>query len=112
MYHYNAKVLRIVDGDTYDMKVDLGFDIWVKTRFRLNGVDTPETWRPTTEAERAHGHEATAAVKEFMEGQMVEITSYSKDKYGRYLCDVEKDGISLAGMLLAKGLAKRESYED
>ena len=43
MYTYNAKVERVVDGDTVDALVDLGFDTWKKVRFSLNGIDA---WEP------------------------------------------------------------------
>ena len=43
MYKYNAKLDRVVDGDTIDAMVDLGFDIWTHKRIRLLGIDAPET---------------------------------------------------------------------
>ena len=43
MFIYNAKCLRVVDGDTVDATVDLGFDTWKKIRIRLVGINTPET---------------------------------------------------------------------
>ena len=42
MYKYGAKLLRVVDGDTADVMIDLGFDTWVKARLRFKGVDTWE----------------------------------------------------------------------
>ena len=110
MYEYSAIVNRVVDGDTYDITVSLGFDINVKVRFRLKGVDTPETWRPKTEAEKEHGALATQAVKDLIEGEYVTINTYRKDKYGRYLCDININEIDLAEFLRAKDLLKRDSY--
>ena len=44
MYEYNAKILRIVDGDTIDVDIDLGCGVWIhKERVRLEGIDTPES---------------------------------------------------------------------
>ena len=43
MYEYNAKCVRVVDGDTADFLVDLGFDTWKKVRVRFAGINTPET---------------------------------------------------------------------
>ena len=43
MYEYNAKLDRVVDGDTVDAMIDLGFDTWVHKRIRLEGIDAPET---------------------------------------------------------------------
>ncbi len=42
MYTYNAKLVRVVDGDTVDLKIDLGFDIWINERVRLKDIDAPE----------------------------------------------------------------------
>ena len=42
MYKYGAKLIRVVDGDTADVMIDLGFDTWIKSRLRFKGVDTWE----------------------------------------------------------------------
>lgn len=110
MYEYTAYVDRVIDGDTYDVTIDLGFDIAVKQRVRINAVDCPETWHPESEAEREHGLEATAAVKKLIEGKKVKIVTYKTDKWGRYICDVYIGDINLAGYLLVNGLTKRECY--
>jgi len=110
MYEYKALVTRVVDGDTFEMKVDLGFDISVNTIFRLKDIDTPETWRPRNEAERAHGEQATLAVKDLIEGEIVTIRTYKKGKYGRYICDVIINDVNLADYIISKDLVKRDSY--
>jgi len=83
-----AKVVKIVDGDTFDLLIDLGFDVRTCTRVRLSGVDT---WEVTGE-ERPEGLKAKARVLELMpEGSTVRIRSYrggSRGKYGRWLADV------------------------
>ena len=43
MYEYKAKLLRVIDGDTVDCVIDLGFNVRLKERVRLKGIDTPET---------------------------------------------------------------------
>jgi micrococcal nuclease len=43
MYEYDAKVLRVIDGDTVDALIDIGFSVWVKKRIRLYGINTPES---------------------------------------------------------------------
>ncbi len=43
MYEYSAKLIRVRDGDTIDASIDLGFDVWVKKRIRLYGIDGPES---------------------------------------------------------------------
>ena len=54
MYTYNIELLRVVDGDTIDAKIDLGFDVFVKKRVRFLGVDTPES-RTRDLEEKARG---------------------------------------------------------
>lgn len=112
MYNYKAKVIRVVDGDTYDMEVDLGFDIRFTARFRLRGIDTPETWRPKTESEREHGERATAFVNGLIGGKEVTIYSHKLGIYGRYSCDVfDERGDSLADILKKEGFEKLATYE-
>lgn len=109
MFTYNAKVVRVVDGDTIDVEIDLGFDIWHKTRLRLSGIDTPEV---STE----FGKVVRQYVKEALEGQLVTITTAKPDKYGRYLAEVFIKGNSLNQNLLKIGMAlpynggKRETW--
>ena len=66
MYKYGAKLLRVVDGDTADVMIDLGFDTWVKARLRFKGVDTWEK-RTRDKAEKAKGLLASAFTKEHLE---------------------------------------------
>ena len=65
-YIYGAKLLRVVDGDTADVMIDLGFDTWVKARLRFKGVDT---WEKRTRDldEKAKGIEASAFTQEYLE---------------------------------------------
>ena len=53
MYKYNAKLIRVIDGDTIDALIDLGFDVWVKKRIRLYGINTPETRTRDLEEKKA-----------------------------------------------------------
>lgn len=111
MYNYKAVVERVVDGDTYDLIVDVGFSVTIKHRFRLNGIDTPETWRPKTEAEREHGERATDFVRNLMEGETVTIYSHKLGAYNRYDADVIlPDGRDLVTVLKQEGFEKRLSY--
>jgi len=87
MYDYKIKeVTKIVDGDTIDCILDLGFNISFKGRFRLSGYDAPETWRPKTEAERVAGEKVTQFLESLLEkyeGNIV-IRSNKLRIYGRY----------------------------
>jgi len=88
-YIYRIKsVLKVVDGDTIDAAIDLGFDISLTKRIRLAGVDTPES-RTTDVKEKALGLEVKEWLKKKLEGQTDIIVktelSDSTEKYGRIL---------------------------
>jgi micrococcal nuclease len=113
MYNYKAIVTRVVDGDTFDATVDLGFGVLKKHRFRLKDVDTPETWRPKTEAERVHGTMASDFVKTLIEGQSVVLTSVKSAVYSRYEAHVTlSNGDDLGTLLIENDLVKLDKYED
>ena len=84
---YSAKLQRVVDGDTCDALIDLGFDTWVKKRIRFYGVDTWES-RTRNKEEKVKGLAAKAYVKDLLEnsdeGKFV-LKSYGVGKYGRVL---------------------------
>ena len=85
MYTYNIELLRVVDGDTIDAKIDLGFDIWVKKRVRFLGVNTPECRTKDLE-EKAKGLAAKDRVKALLEGcKNIQLQSHGVGKYGRWL---------------------------
>ena len=98
MYEYFVReVKNVVDGDTIDVIIDLGFDIMFASRVRLAGIDTPES-RTTDKAEKALGVEA----KEYLKKQLKDAKSVvirtekmdSSEKYGRILGWVYVNGES------------------
>jgi micrococcal nuclease len=111
MYEYRVKsVLAVVDGDTIDVDIDLGFDISLTKRVRLAGIDTPES-RTTNKEEKVLGLE----VKELLKKKLKEAKSIviktqlpdSTEKYGRILGWVYLDGaeLSVNEALIAGGYA-------
>ena len=98
-YIYKAKLDRVVDGDTVDALIDVGFDIWFKKRIRFKGVDTWES-RTRNLEEKALGLKAKARTKELLEkvsskSGYFRIKSYGLGKYGRVIADIfimDKDG--------------------
>jgi micrococcal nuclease len=113
-YDYRASLRRVVDGDTFDLDIDLGFEVRAVTRVRLLGVNTPEV----VGAMRLQGQAATAFVQRWFDaraGQML-LRSYKaklKEKYGRWLVEVwapDGQGISLNEELLQHGLAAPMTY--
>jgi len=84
MYEYRCKVLRIVDGDTVDVDIDLGFGIWMhRERIRVMGIDTPES-RTRDLTEKAFGLAAKEFVKSLMPIGSTQIIKTQKDKTGKF----------------------------
>ena len=98
-YIYRAKLDRVVDGDTVDALIDVGFDIWFKKRIRFKGVDTWES-RTRNLEEKKKGLAAKARTKEVLEkisskSGYFRLKSYGLGKYGRVLGEIfvmDKDG--------------------
>ena len=108
MYEYSCKVKRVVDGDTVDVVLDLGFDVSYSCRVRLYGIDTPES-RTRDKDEKARGKMAGAFLEEAIEdGEKVVIQTKLKDsrgKYGRVLGDVVVDDININQLMVKCHLA-------
>jgi len=98
-YIYRAKLDRVVDGDTVDALIDVGFDIWFKKRIRFMGLDTWES-RTRDLEEKKLGLKAKARTKELLEevsekSGYFRLKSYGLGKYGRVLGELfimDKDG--------------------
>jgi micrococcal nuclease len=111
MYEYFVKeVKNVVDGDTIDVIIDLGFDILFASRVRLAGIDTPES-RTTDKAEKALGIEAKEYLKKHLkDAKSVVIRTEkmdSSEKYGRILgwVYVNGDSESLNNKMINDGYA-------
>jgi len=91
-YIYRGKLERVVDGDTIDALIDVGFDIWIKKRIRYSGIDTWES-RTRDLAEKAKGLEAKARNKELLKeisskSGYFRLKSHGVGKYGRVLGEI------------------------
>ena len=123
-----TKINRVVDGDTIDVTIDLGFDLYKKERVRIAGVDTPEK-RTRDKEEKALGLDATAWMKEKLEGAIKgdnELTIRTElkggvGKYGRLLgwLYIGDDEFSLNEQMITEGYAwaydggtKQKNFED
>lgn len=113
MYEYKAQVLRIIDGDTLVVNIDLGFDVWIHNEVvRLNGIDAPEV-RTNDPVEKFFGTLAKKRIKEYLDndgaGGAVTLVSktFKKEKYGRVTADLKVQGQirSLCATLIAEGYA-------
>ena len=98
-YIYRGKLERVVDGDTIDALIDVGFDIWIKKRIRYSGIDTWES-RTRDLEEKAKGLEAKARNKELLmevssKPGYFRLKSFGVGKYGRVLGEIyieDKEG--------------------
>jgi micrococcal nuclease len=97
--YYVKKVTKVVDGDTIDVEIDLGFDISFSSRVRLAGIDTPES-RTTNKMEKALGLEAKAYLKSQIESAKTVVIKTEKmdssEKYGRILGWLFLDGSDIS----------------
>jgi micrococcal nuclease len=108
MYEYKCKLDRVVDGDTVDVHIDLGFGVWLHSqRVRLVGIDCPET-RTRDPIEKVYGFAAKQRVVDLvtLDG-LVLYSEHFEGKYGRILGDfrVEDNDESVTGILLREGHA-------
>lgn len=99
MYEYKARVVNVVDGDTVDAVIDLGFKVATTHRLRLDRIDTPEKGQP--------GHqEAKLFVIDMIHNKEVTLKTYKVSKWGYYLADIFLQGKSVSDALVSAGLAK------
>ena len=110
MYTYKAKVTRVVDGDTVDALIDLGFDTHVKKRIRLWGMDAWES-RTRDKEEKVKGLAAKARLKEILKETNNEfiLVSHGVGKFGRCLGELflTMDSDSINNQLVSEGHAKK-----
>ena len=101
MYEYNCKVKRVVDGDTVDVLIDLGFDIAYASRVRLYGIDTPES-RTRDKDEKARGLISKDFLKSLLDKGSVVIRTRKdkKGKFGRILGEMVVDDININELMI------------
>lgn len=103
MWTYNAEIVRVVDGDTYDAFIDLGFYIYHKVRIRLHLIDTPEIFGKNASEE---GKSADEFVRNLISGKTVKITTtkIKPGPYNRWEAKVTlEDGTDLGATILEEG---------
>ena len=84
MWTYRAKVIRVVDGDTVDVDIDLGFGIWQKNeRVRIMGIDTPES-RTRDKEEKKYGLAAKAYVERFLDDEWLTLKTAEFNAVGKF----------------------------
>jgi len=109
LYVYKAKVLKVIDGDTLQLDIDLGMCVHFVEHVRLIGINTPETYGVKKDSEEYKaGIKAKEAVISWVEGKdvIIETSKDKKEKYGRYLVKLYFDNICLNDKLISENLAK------
>jgi len=106
MYEYRCKILRVIDGDTADVDIDLGFGVWLhKERVRFHGIDTPES-RTRDKVEKKYGLAAKAFVQKHLPKGSMQTLVTQKDgtgKFGRILGKFKlEDGTILNELMIQK----------
>ena len=110
MYEYRCKIVRIIDGDTVDVDIDLGFGVWLhKERIRLHGIDTPES-RTRNLEEKKYGLIAKEMVTHFLPVGSMQTLVTVRDKagkFGRILGEIFVPGVvqSVNQLLIEEGHA-------
>ena len=111
MNEYNVKVLKVVDGDTVDVDIELGFGVWLTDeRVRVVGIDTPES-RTSDPVEKVFGLASKARLKELLDEEAILITQDDKHgedmkgKFGRVLGDFRVGGRTVTEILIEEGHA-------
>jgi len=111
MYEYKAKLVKVVDGDTVDVDIDLGFGVWLKNeRVRIMGIDTPES-RTRDKVEKVFGLAAKERLKQLIEKDTILKTFAAKDgedmkgKFGRILGDFICGDKMVTEIMIAEGHA-------
>ena len=90
MYEYKCTVVRVVDGDTVDVDIDLGFGVWMrKQRIRMFGIDAPES-RTSNSSERQYGIAAKKFLTEMLDDKELILKTHkdAKGKFGRILGEI------------------------
>jgi len=106
MYNYRIKVLKVIDGDTIDAEIDLGFDVKIKKRIRFMGINTPES-RTRDLEEKARGLAAKDRVKQLLDGcENITLCSHGVGKFGRCLGEIMLDMVDGQEKLTLESLNK------
>lgn len=117
MYEYQATLVRIIDGDTFELDIDLGLHVHTRASVRLNGVDTPETYgvrRDSKEWRRGQAAKTFADQWLASHGPRLRVRTFKDrtEKFGRWLVEIEdpESGEALGEQLVAAGHAKRVDW--
>lgn len=108
MYIFECKVIRVVDGDTVDAEIDLGFNVFIRERIRIGSIDTPES-RTRNKREKSWGLASKHRLIELLDNANNKFTIHmdtnNRGKYGRVLGDIFVGDANVADILIEEKLA-------
>ena len=104
MWEYQAELLRVIDGDTVDVRVDLGFKVHYNVRVRMHGINAPES-RTRDKAEKVRGLAAKERLEQLITGKNIILKSHGVGKFGRGLGTIMVGGVSVNATLVKEGHA-------
>ena len=111
MYEYKARLLRVVDGDTVDVDIDLGFKVHIQQRVRLYGIDAPEV-RTRDLEEKEKGIASTVYLKQILPREFIVKTYLNKrGKFGRILGTILVNEIDINKQMIEEGHAEKYPAE-
>ena len=97
-YRYRATIINVVDGDTVDAAIDVGFDLTITKRLRLMGIDAPER------GQDGYQESKEALINEIL-GEVVTIVTEKSDSFGRYLAWIHTEHFNVNKWMIAQGYA-------
>ncbi len=101
--YQSVDLVRVIDGDTVELCIDMGNSIRWQGHFRLQGIDTPEIHGTTAEA----GQAARVALMDYLTTNGIDyVETHKPDKYGRWLVTIIAGGANVSGVMISRGLAK------
>ena len=108
MYEYKAKLIKIIDGDTIDAEIDLGFKISIRKRIRFLGINAPET-RTRDLDEKQAGLKVKSRLETLFDASegVFTLKSHGVGKFGRVLGEIFIENTNINELLLNEGLASK-----
>jgi len=117
MFEYKAKVVRVIDGDTIEVMIDLGFYLSIREKVRLANINAYEIklGKTTTQADKDKGLEAKAFLENMLADQEITLKTVKiRGKYGRFIANVFVDDngmvVNVNDLLIQKGYAVKAEY--
>lgn len=108
-YCYKARVVKVIDGDTVEMLVDLGFSVSIQKRFRLYGINAPELKNDTNSIGKISKQYLTQLINN--KDVIIKTEKNKTDKYGRYIATIFLDNVNINQKIVSDGQGIFQNYK-